>query len=399
MADKQLYAFSKEAFDLELDNIFGWWAQHMPDPTGNGFFGRVDGLGKVDFDADKGVILNTRILWACSAACRLGKTQFQLLADKAYQYLLKHFVDPDFGGLYWSVNAQGAVVDAKKQVYAQAFGIYAFSEYYLLTGDKQALDLARSLFELLEAKAKDKKNFGYWEAKSQSWEPLEVVALSEKEGNDAKTMNTHLHVLEAYTNLYRCDQSKPIAKALSKLICLYVDKFVDLESKRLKLFFDEFWVENYTHESFGHEIESAWLLNEACEVLGDKVLQAQVNFVTIEIAYRVKAHGIDHKGAVYNDRFQDGTYHAERDWWPQAEGVVGFFDAYQSSMDEELLETSSEIWNYIQLFQKDYENGEWYWGCDEDGNPIVNKDKAGPWKAPYHNGRMCIEMIKRLSNN
>ncbi|HMS69918.1 MAG TPA: AGE family epimerase/isomerase, partial [Saprospiraceae bacterium] len=123
------------------------------------------------------------------------------------------------------------------------------------------------------------------------------------------------------------------------------------------------------------------------------------NFVTIEIAYRVKAHGIDHKGAVYNDRFQDGTYHAERDWWPQAEGVVGFFDAYQSSMDEELLETSSEIWNYIQLFQKDYENGEWYWGCDEDGNPIVNKDKAGPWKAPYHNGRMCIEMIKRLSNN
>ena len=399
LIDKQLFGFNKEAFELELKSIFDWWTNNILEENGFGFIGRIDGLGHKYPEAPKSVILNTRILWAFSAASRLGYKEYMTIANKAFDFLEKHFIDRENGGLYWMLDAGGTPIDVKKQVYAQAFGIYAFTEYYLCTGESRSLEMADNLFQLIESHCKDNKNGGYFEAKTQTWQVLSDVALSEKEGNDAKTMNTHLHLMEAYTNLVRCTREVKYVDALDALIRLYVDKFVDQETFRLKLFFDENWNENESHESFGHEIESAWLLNEACEVLGDDVLASQIQRITTQIALRVKEVGIDDNGAIHNDRHSDGHYDVQRDWWPQAEGVVGYFDAYQKTYSEAFLETANDIWTYIQLYIKDYENGEWFWACSQAGIPNIAEDKAGPWKAPYHNGRMCIEMIKRLSNH
>lgn len=397
MVEKDLYGFELESFKRELIAIFSWWADKMVDASNGGFIGRVDGHGKAYPDANKGVILNTRILWSFSAACNLGFTEYRSLADRAYNYIKEYFVDKEHGGVYWMLDAECKVLDDKKQTYAQAFAIYALAEYHQLTGSTESLDAAMSIFRVVQKHAYDGEKQGYLEGRTRHWSPLDQVALSEKEGNDAKTMNTHLHVLEAFTNLARCEKSSEVSDALQNLTVLYADRFFDFGSSRLKLFFDEDWVENYTHDSFGHEIESAWLLNEACHVLGDDTLTENINQLTLSIVERVLKEGLDKKGAVHNDRSPQGHYHSSRDWWPQAEGLIGFFDAYQKHYDERFLDIAMDIWTYIQLYFKDFEHGEWFWACNSEGIPDRNQDKAGPWKAPYHNGRMCIEMVKRLS--
>lgn len=388
--------FSVESFEKELHNILGWWATNMPD-SHEGFIGRVDGLGKAHPVADRGIVLNARILWAFSAAASAtGKILYTAMAERAFYYIIKYFEDPENGGYFWLVDWQGKPVDTKKQIYAQAFVIYAFTEYYMLTSNPEALDKAKSLFVLIENKSYDQSKNGYFEAMTMDWRRMDDVRLSDKDANEVKTMNTHLHLLESYTNLYRCDQSTQVFDALSNLILLYKSQFIDPQHGRLKLFFDEDWNENLTHHSFGHEIESVWLLNEAAHVLGDNEVQSEVKEITLKIAHRNKNEGIHPNGAVYNDRHLDGWYSNVFDWWPQAEGVIGFYDAYEKSGEKSFKEAAVACWNYIKNHLIDYENGEWYWGCDMNNQPVLGEDKAGPWKAPYHNSRMCLEMMKRL---
>lgn len=398
MADKTLFGFHAEAFEKELEELLDWWSLNMPDATNGGFLGRIQGTNEVETDANKGIILNTRILWFFSAACNLGYTWYRPWADQAFEYLHQYFTDKEYGGVYWMLDAKGRAVDDKKQTYAQAFALYACAEYYQLCGFEQSLALAMELFQKLEDEAKDPFEGGYIEALDRQWQPMEKMALSEKEENDAKTMNTHLHLLEAYTNLARSVHDEKVMSALEALIRLYIYRFIDVESGRLKLFFDLDWKERSSHDSYGHEIESAWLLNEACEVCGNVELTVLAKDLGLKIARRVLEEGRDEKAAIHNEKDLHGHYHPQRDWWPQAEGVVGFFDAYQHNYNEAFLLAAEDLWTYIQLYFKDFQNGEWFWAVNEDGSPDTHQDKAGPWKAPYHNGRMCMEMIKRLRN-
>ncbi len=211
-------------------------------------------------------------------------------------------------------------------------------------------------------------------------------------------MNTHLHLLECYTNLHKCVQSNQVENALMDLILLYFEKFIDHNNGRLKLFFDENWNENIHHHSYGHEIESVWLLNEAAHALGDNSILTKIENITLKIANRVLNEGIDLSGAVFNEKSVNGFIDPMREWWVTAEGVIGFYDAYQKSNDVAFLKAADNAWEYIQNNLIDVENGEWFWSCNAFGIPTLSEDKAGPWKSCYHNSRLCMEMIKRLKD-
>lgn len=383
----------------EAERILQFWMQRMVDEEQGGFYGRIDGHGRLYKQADKGVILNTRILWAFAAAANhFGHAAYGAMAGRACTYLLDHFVDADHGGVFWMLDCQGQPRQAKKQIYAQAFAIYALAEYYRLSREPAALEHAVALFHLIEQHSYDSKKGGYLEAFDRNWGPLADLRLSEKDANEKKTMNTHLHVLEAYTNLYRVWPDPLLQQQLVGLIDLFLQRIIDARSGHLGLFFDEDWRLKSGEISYGHDIEAAWLLTEAVEVLDDSGRRAEVAKAAVRIAGVTLAEGLDTDGGLFNEAGPHGITDDRKDWWPQAEAMVGFFNAYQLSADLRFHEAAIKSWRFIQRYLLDRKQGEWHWGVTRTGQPRLGEDKAGPWKAPYHNTRACLEMIARIGN-
>lgn len=220
------------------------------------------------------------------------------------------------------------------------------------------------------------------------------MRLSEKDANEKKTMNTHLHILEPYTNLLRIWKHEDVINAQRSLISIFTDKIVDSESYHLNLFFNEVWDIKSSTISYGHDIEASWLLTEAAEVLGDSDLLERIKEISLKIA-KASAKGLDDEGGLNYEK--DDTFtDKEKHWWVQAEAVIGFYNIYQQTNDIKYLNLASRVWSYIQNYLIDKKNGEWYWSISSNGAPNLNEDKAGFWKCPYHNGRMCLEMIERL---
>ena len=392
-----------EARVLLETNILRFWQERMVDYRQGGFYGRIDGYNVLHPDAEKGAVLNARILWTFAAAARvLNNTPYRILAARAYDYLMQRFMDREQGGVYWSLNADGTPLDTKKQTYAIAFAIYGLAEYVRLTNNQEALNAAIRLFEDLEAHAYkwdnekiSKCKNGYVEALTRDWQPIADMRLSEKDENGVFTMNTHLHVLEAYTNLYRVLKNvqrddvqgtkERIAKQLRTLIDIFANRIFDPATGHLMLFFDEKWQPSNTHTSPGHDIEAAWLLHEALEVLGDEELLNQTLPVIHSLAQAAEDDIMD-----------------EKEWWCYAEAVVGYIDQWKLYQEEKPIESNINLelaetaFHYIQTHLMDRENGEWFWAILPDGTPDRTHDKAGFWKCPYHNSRMCIEIIERL---
>lgn len=381
----------------ELVHILDWWSYRMIDLEHGGFLGRVDGHGTAVPQAPKGVILNARILWTFSAAARAypDRKFYVHLAGRAQDYLLKNFFDGPFGGVFWMLDAFGNPLETKKQIYAQAFAVYALTEYYLLTREAQILELAHELFLEVEQHSRDGEQGGYLEAFARDWSPLQDVRLSEKDAQALKTMNTHLHILEAYTNLFRARPKDDVGDALYQLIHLFLDKFIDKDSGHLHLFFDEEWQLKSHEISFGHDIETSWLLVEAAEVLQDETLMAAVQDKALAIA-EATLPAYDEDGGLFNSAGPQGIVDRAKEWWPQIEAVVGFINAWQISGEPTYLQAALQSWHFIEKKLIDRKHGEWYWGLDAHGQPAINQDKAGPWKCPYHNSRGCLEIIRRL---
>lgn len=388
------YEVSKEL----TENILPFWMIRMADSR-NGFPGRIDGMGKACHDAEKGAVLNARILWTFSSAGIVFDDRRYLdIADRTYEYFARHFIDKDFGGVFWSLDCDGAPSDTKKQIYALAFAIYAFSEYYRASGNREALSLAVSLFDCIEGHSFDKEFGGYLEACARDWGTIADMRLSEKDQNDAKTMNTHLHILEAYTALYRSWPDARLATALRNTIVIFLEKIVGKDG-HLGLFFDEEWRPNSTLVSYGHDIEASWLLCEAASVLGDGPLVHRVREVSGLIA-SASMEGFSMKSGMEYE-FDPATAYrnASRDWWVQAETVVGCINQFQLSGDEVWKERALSEWNFIKKYII-CPDGEWYWAAIPQGDgfvPDTVNDRAGFWKCPYHNARMCLELIQRLS--
>lgn len=404
-----------QAFHSELAQILDWWIQRMTDQENGGFYGRIDGNGRLHPQAEKGVILNTRILWAFSAAARhpfvlhaersrSAPSPFTLsvaeappllsTAHRAFHYLKSHFWDEREGGVYWSVDYRGAPLQTKKQVYAQAFAVYALSEYYLLTQNPESLNLAMEIYRLLEQHALDPMANGYFEAYSREWTLLEDLRLSDKDANEAKTQNTHLHVLEAYTTLLHASGAEPVRRSLKNLIRLFLDRFIDPQTGHIHLFFDENWGLKSDTISFGHDIEASWLLCAAAEAVGDPKLSEEVRKVSVLIADTTLREAVDSDGAVINEAYPGRSgLDKDRIWWVQAEAVVGFWKAFQLSGEPKYRKAALDGWAFIREKIIDRAGGEWFWKVSPEGIPSKEEDKAGFWKCPYHNGRMCLEMM------
>ena len=317
-------------------------------------------------------------------------------AERSKDYLLTHFFDTKYGGVYWLLDHTGETKDGKKQIYAQAFAIYGLTEYYRITKDQTCLDKAIDLFRLIEKYSFDTKLNGYFEAFSREWGALEDLRLSTKDANEKKTMNTHLHVLEAYTNLFRIWPDDLLKIQQRKLIEVFVDKIVNNQTFNLKMFFDEEWNDKTDLVSYGHNIESSWLIYEAALVLGDKNVIKRVKDICIRIA-EVSKEGVMADGSMIYERFfSTGKTDSDRHWWVQAESVVGFLNAYTMTENEEYLETSLKTWKFISENLIDKKNGEWYWSVDNKLKPNLKEDKGGFWKCPYHDSRMCLEIIERI---
>ncbi|MCZ8517886.1 MULTISPECIES: AGE family epimerase/isomerase [Paenibacillus] len=380
------------------DNILGFWLKYTVDSKNGGFLGEIRSDLTLVEDAEKALVLNTRILWTFSSAYRIfGDAAYLEAAHRAYAYLTAHFTDREHGGLFWSVDAQGRPAQTKKQVYGQAFAIYAYSEYYRAAAVPEALEKAVELFHLLEKHSFDPVHQGYVEALSRSWEDTDDFSLSGKDLNEKKSMNTHLHVMEAYTNLYRVNPTEELGRQLKGLIEVTLKHIVDESSAHFLLFFDEAWNSKSDHVSYGHDIEGSWLLVEAAEVLGDPALLEQVKITALRMAEATYREGIDEDGGLWNEADGKGNLlDADKDWWPQAESVVGFFNAYQLTGEEKYLSAALASWTFIENHLIDREHGEWYWGVTRDREPITAQSKVSAWKCPYHNGRACFEIIERL---
>jgi len=383
-----------EGFKEEAKRILAFWSEHMIDQKHGGFYGRIDGENQLYPDANKGAVLNCRILWTFSAAYRtFGSPTYLQVAERAFHYIVNYFIDKTYGGLYWELDSKGDVIDKKKQIYAQGFAIYGLTEFYLATSNKKALELAINLFHLIE-KYKDINYGGYFEAFTQDWQPLADMRLSLKDANEKKSMNTHLHILEPYINLYRVWKDQRLRTALRNLIALFENKIVDRNSYHLNLFFNEAWEVKSTSVSYGHDIESAWLLLKAATELNEPSLKARVEILAINIANAAK-EGIQEDGGMIYER-NANHIDTDRHWWVQAEALVGFMYGYQITNDNTYFDLAKNIWAYIQAYLIDYDVGEWFWSANEYGQPNRIDDKAGFWKCPYHNGRMCFEMINHF---
>jgi len=381
----------------ELQSILSWWTDHTQD-DGHGFYGSVNWNDLPDQSAAKGIVMHCRICWTFSAAFTFTASEAHLqVAKRAFEYICSYFVDTGYGGVFWSVTADGTMLDGKKQIYGQAFCIYAFAEYYKVSGDEKALAIAKDLFEKIEQYSFDEQHNGYLEALTREWGEAPDLRLSEKDENERKTANTHLHIIEAYANLFTVWPDNSLKEKIRNLLDIFRKYIISKDHDHLILFFNDEWKPRSPLVSFGHDIEAAWLLAQCAERISDEAFIKMYRIISVPVT-RAALLGLDYNdgGLWYEYDAASGHWIREKHWWPQAEAMVGFFFAWEVSGEEAYLQLSVNAWKFVKTYLHDNLHGEWFWGIHEDYS-VIPKEKAGFWKCPYHNGRACMELIKRIS--
>lgn len=385
----------EEELYKELCDILRFWKDNSIDWIHGGFIGRRDFYNKPIDKANKGSILNTRILWTFSAADNFyGNNEHEEIATRAFDYLKEHFRDEKFGGIYWELNYKGDVVNNRKQIYAQAFAIYALSEFYLSTGNKTAIEWAFEIYNQIEQHARDRKKNGYIEAFQRDWSTIRDMRLSDKDMNVAKTMNTHLHILESYINLYRASMSNKVKESLENLMYLFHNKFLNKRNGHLRLFFDHNWESTDNTVSFGHDIEAAWLMMDASNILKNKDLIKESKDVLVIISETFLNEALQLNGGIlYEKDLETGKLDTDRHWWPHFEAMVGMDYAYGLTQKVKFVEAQYHIWEYTKKNLKDYKNGEWYFRVNQNNMPYEGEYKISMWKAPYHSARALMKLL------
>lgn len=375
------------------EQILPFW-KALKDEEHGGFYGKVDYDLNVYRDSEKGGILNSRILWFFSNSYLTLRDSNDIeYARHAYNQLVDKFIDKEYGGVYWSVTYDGTPLDTTKHTYCQAFAIYALSSFYDASKDQGALNLAYELYDLVEAKCRDE--LGYLEAFKRNFEPESNEKLSENGVEAARTMNTLLHMYEAYTELYRVDGNPQVKERLLEMIDIIENKMYNPAVPRQEVFFDKEWNSIIDLHSYGHDIEAAWLIDRGLDVIGDEELTARISVITKALTECIYKKAYTNQG-VWNEE-ECGVVDKRKIWWVQNESVVGFINGFQRDNNKtEYLEAARSVWEFCESFQIDKRSGsEWFGTLDLDNNPLIEEDMAGPWKCPYHNGRMCFEVIRR----
>jgi mannobiose 2-epimerase len=397
-------------FNQELDNILTWWQDHSVDEKGGGFHGAADLEGNPVPDANRSCVLNARILWTFSAAAKMiGNADCGSVAGRAFAVISEKFTDQEFGGFYMALTSDNRVADDIKHTYAQAFVMYALSKYYEFEPSQGLLDRIQTTFQLLEEKTRDEQNLGYVEAFSRDWQPLEENRMADN--NEPRSMNTHLHVLEAYAALYRVWKDERVRERLEGLLHLFLSKIIRVNG-HLGIFFDEDFNETESSKgicSFGHDIEASWLLLEAAEILGDEEIISAMKKISVRMVDVVEREGVDKDGGLFLESVRFGSHlRSNKHWWLQAENLVGFMNAFELTGDGKYWETLKLSWDFVDRYVIDHDRGEWYTKVnrlgvpfltepEEDPSPYYRNDwKIDPWKCPYHNGRAMMELVMRI---
>ncbi len=389
----------KQRVENELrSNILPFWLKYTIDDEFGGFRGQITNDLVIDPKADKGLILNARILWTFSKAYSVYRDDIYFqTAKRAYDYIVRHFWDAEFGGVYWMLNCLGEPSDTKKRVYGQAFTVYALAEYYLATQSDEVLHRAIKLYEIIENTSHDGQHGGYFETYERDWSLAGDQRLSDVDMDEKKSMNTHLHMLEAYANLFRVSDATPVRQRLGDLIEIFLDHIIDPKIHHFLLFFDEDWTPKSDVVSFGHDIEGSWLLCEAAEIHGDSQLLNRAQKEAVLMAEAVYNEAIDADGGLLYESEKGKIIDSDKHWWPQSEAVVGFLNAFQLSGREHFRVAAERSWDFIDKYIVDHTHGEWFWKVSRERVPSNDKYKVDPWKCPYHNSRTCFEVMARLS--
>ena len=392
-----LITYRKE-LNEELNSILSYWISNTHDAVNGGFIGRIDENNVKHPEAPKGAVLNSRILWAFASAYNITRDAEHLyLARIAFNYLQNNFVDKKYGGVFWSVTSTGQPLDTKKQIYALAFAIYGCCAFHEASHNQAAKQTAIELYHQIEAHSFDQQHGGYFEAFTREWQPIDDVRLSAKDANEKKTMNTHLHVLEAYSSLYKIWPDVALRTQIKKLLENFIDYIVDPATGHLRLFFNDTWKSKSPIISYGHDIEAAWLLLEAAKTIAELPMIEKITIASKKIS-QSSIEGLDTDGSLwYEYDAAANHYTKEKHWWVQAEAMVGFFDRWELTGDTADLERSVKCWEYTKEFIRDKDHGEWLWGRDKKEEIMEHQDKVGIWKCPYHNSRACIELINRIN--
>ena len=373
------------------ENILPFWLR-MKDPRG-GFYGEMTSDGSVLYDAPRGVILNARLIWSFAAAYgALRRTEYLVAAVHARDWFLTHFCDHKYGGVYWSVTPEGERLDAKKQLYAQGFAIYGLSELYKVTRDDEALKQAVNLYKVVETYFADKEHGGYLEAVARDFSPLDDMSLSAHDINADKTMNSHLHILEAYANLYRVWPDEELKGRVASLLEI-IGTQVMAPDGHLQLYFNKDWSVLPGGVSYGHDIETSWLALECAMALKDIDVVSRVRPWALKMGLAGN-EGLMTDGSLRYEKLPDGRSDDSRQWWVQAETVVGNLWLWKYHARADAAENALQAWRYIRENLVDPVGGEWWWAVLPDGTLDKAQPKAGFWKCPYHNTRMCLEVMR-----
>ncbi len=390
----------RERVEKELrSNILPFWLKYTLDHQHGGFVGQVSNDLTIDPKADKGLVLNARILWTFARVSKVYDEEvYRETARRAYEYISQYFLDPESGGAFWMLDYRGRPVDTKKRIYGQAFTVYALAEYFDATKDQEALAKAIRLYQAIETASHDQQNGGYFEIYERDWKLATDQRLSDVDMDEKKSTNTHLHVMEAYATLLRCWDDAILRGRLKEIIRAFLDHMIDPKNHHLLMFFDEEWRPKSDRISFGHDIEGSWLLCEAAEILGDESLLRTIREEAVQMAQVVYREGLDPDGGLLYEANSKGVIDTDKHWWPQAEAMVGFLNAFQLSRKEHFCVAATRSWDFIEKFIVDHEHGEWLWKVSREGVPDSSEHKIDSWKCPYHNSRSCLEVMARLDS-
>jgi cellobiose epimerase len=377
-------------------HVLPFWTGPALDHEQGGWLAWMDNDLRIDRTQPKGLVVNSRILWTFSAVHQVEPGElYRQMAGRAFDFLTQRFDDARHGGAFWQLDGEGKVLDDNKKIYGQAFYIYALAEYHRAFGERAALERARATFALVERHAHDTQFAGYIEVCRRDWSPAADSRLSDKDMDEKKSMNNHLHLLEACTNLHGVWPDPLVAERLRELLRLFLDCIVDARTGHFRHFFDEQWNPRSDSYTFGHDIEGSWLLCEAAAALGDAPLLERARTAALRQAETVLAEGLQPDGGLCYEGRAGRIVDAGREWWPQAEAVVGFLNAFQLGGGTRFLDAADRAWDYIERYMVDRIHGDWYWRVQPDGQPDLRQPKVSEWKGPYHSARACLQTMQR----